>query len=770
MTLEEALYYHLVNNAGVAALITTRVYPNVIPEDVAQPAAAYQVISRIPILHHNGPSGLETVRVQITCRATTYAVAKSVAVAIVTALDGFSGAMGGVGGVTVEYSHVENEQDGYNMVSGSSTMRLDVIVMYQLGNDLFPLGDEFITALGVGAVDGTLSEPGHGKRVVTDVESVILTLGGALRGGGQPASAVWGECRLVWTDDAGAGFARAQGRAFSAIVIPADYFANNWWIALATTQAPNAPDTAGFGIWQESVATVKITIPSGFCYYAPIVMAIQPEEMLVTIIEQSAGFYLLMSAPGAYTSPVTTGVNHPGIFGTIPAYPNARLWWVDRADTTSPLYPVISWYNRSVNYPNGFYLADARIVDLAGSWATFNGIAYKYDTYTDSDGTSLAVHTADTGGGWSLQAGATWTINSGKLSRTDGVNNGVKLAMLTTPPASADGLVKCKVDCPPYAGGSTNWGIVLRYQDVSNYIALISAGGTVDLVKVVANSQSNIALGGEWTQNTTVDMAVYMEGDKYRVIKNNIPLFNATDATFMTAAGLGLMAHGVGTEPTFDDLVMFPLTMTLPTEIQSGRSNLNAMTPGATIASDTFTGGAGHLEAHTPNVGGAWVADVGQFELDGAGMVSCTSGTGTVTMPITETSIEVSVDITTPADPAHIVAGIVCYIDATHYFLARIIRDDTTQPTFHEIEVIHHYDGYSDVCHKAGLGNFYTANTTYSLKMQITPTLVRVFLDGNFLNSYIPPVALSTKVGLHIGHYSSDDNGCKFDNWVVKSL
>lgn len=131
MTLEEALYYHLVNTAGVAALISTRVYPNVIPEDVAQPAAAYQKISGSPILNHGGPSGLETSRIQITCRATTYAVAKSVAKAVKTALDGFTGLMGGVGGVTVEYSHIENEQDGYNQVSGSSTVRLDVIILYQ---------------------------------------------------------------------------------------------------------------------------------------------------------------------------------------------------------------------------------------------------------------------------------------------------------------------------------------------------------------------------------------------------------------------------------------------------------------------------------------------------------------------------------------------------------------------------------------------------------------------------------------------------------------
>lgn len=131
MTIEEALYYHLVNTAGVSALISTRLYPNVIPEDVAQPAATYQRISSMPILDHGGPSGMETARIQITCRATTYAVAKSVAKAVKTALDGFSGTMGGVGGVTVEYSHVENEQDGYNMVSGSSTVRLDVIILYQ---------------------------------------------------------------------------------------------------------------------------------------------------------------------------------------------------------------------------------------------------------------------------------------------------------------------------------------------------------------------------------------------------------------------------------------------------------------------------------------------------------------------------------------------------------------------------------------------------------------------------------------------------------------
>ena len=127
MNIEEALYSKLVSDAGVS----TRIYPNVVPQDIALPAVAFQRISTVRDMAHDGPLGIAHVRFQLTISAASYTSARVVANAIRTALDGFSGLMGGASGVTVEASFVENDSDGYNQAGGEQVVRLDVLIIHQ---------------------------------------------------------------------------------------------------------------------------------------------------------------------------------------------------------------------------------------------------------------------------------------------------------------------------------------------------------------------------------------------------------------------------------------------------------------------------------------------------------------------------------------------------------------------------------------------------------------------------------------------------------------
>jgi hypothetical protein len=129
MLLEEAQYEYLMNDTAVAALISNRLYPMVIPQDVDKPAAAFQRISRAGVHTHDiGPDGWATVRMQYTCQATTQLVAKNVAAAIREALDGFVGDMEGmtIGGCTVV-----NEWDGYGESFPQGVVRLDVVFLFR---------------------------------------------------------------------------------------------------------------------------------------------------------------------------------------------------------------------------------------------------------------------------------------------------------------------------------------------------------------------------------------------------------------------------------------------------------------------------------------------------------------------------------------------------------------------------------------------------------------------------------------------------------------
>lgn len=88
MNIEEMLYAILSNDTDVVALVSTRIYPLFVPQDATRPAIAYQQISGPSTYSHNGNSGLQEVRFQLTCEGNTYSQANSVAIAAREALEG----------------------------------------------------------------------------------------------------------------------------------------------------------------------------------------------------------------------------------------------------------------------------------------------------------------------------------------------------------------------------------------------------------------------------------------------------------------------------------------------------------------------------------------------------------------------------------------------------------------------------------------------------------------------------------------------------------
>ena len=127
-TIEAAQYAYLVADADLAALVGTRLYPLLIPQEAALPAVAYQRISGPRILAHDGPTGAAEARIQYTITGASYSSAKAVAAAIRRAVDGYAGQMADV---TVEVAHVLNELDSFEFDILGYPVRLDVRFLYR---------------------------------------------------------------------------------------------------------------------------------------------------------------------------------------------------------------------------------------------------------------------------------------------------------------------------------------------------------------------------------------------------------------------------------------------------------------------------------------------------------------------------------------------------------------------------------------------------------------------------------------------------------------
>lgn len=81
-----ALHARLTNDFDVAALVGTRVYPVIVPQNAQMPYVRYQTISDPRPEHLGGYDGARVTRVQADCFAQTYSAGRQLAEAIIAAL------------------------------------------------------------------------------------------------------------------------------------------------------------------------------------------------------------------------------------------------------------------------------------------------------------------------------------------------------------------------------------------------------------------------------------------------------------------------------------------------------------------------------------------------------------------------------------------------------------------------------------------------------------------------------------------------------------
>lgn len=130
--IDAALYGYLTSQPTIAALVGTRIYPSMLPEEVDYPAVAYMRVSTQRIYGIGGPIGYATPRIQFSAFARDPDTASAVIDAIRVALDGFRGGMGAANVREIASDDEMGEHDGgYEPVSKTYQRRIDFYIGHE---------------------------------------------------------------------------------------------------------------------------------------------------------------------------------------------------------------------------------------------------------------------------------------------------------------------------------------------------------------------------------------------------------------------------------------------------------------------------------------------------------------------------------------------------------------------------------------------------------------------------------------------------------------
>lgn len=128
-TLEEALFGYLTTvPRATAALIGTRLYPLLIPQEQPLPSVAYQRVGTQPKMEHGGASGWARAVIQFTCQSTSYSGVKAMTQALRDDLAGYRGTM--TTGIDVHFCNQVNESDQDDLFD-AAVSRCDFEFLYK---------------------------------------------------------------------------------------------------------------------------------------------------------------------------------------------------------------------------------------------------------------------------------------------------------------------------------------------------------------------------------------------------------------------------------------------------------------------------------------------------------------------------------------------------------------------------------------------------------------------------------------------------------------
>lgn len=128
MSLRETIYSRCTTHAGTAALVGTRVYPDLVPEDPTWPLIVYHRISGDDSAYrdHDAPTTREVSRVQLDCYDNTSDGAADLADQVQAAFNGWHS------GSTVGWAFKANRIADYDTALKAYKQIVDVMIEHAI--------------------------------------------------------------------------------------------------------------------------------------------------------------------------------------------------------------------------------------------------------------------------------------------------------------------------------------------------------------------------------------------------------------------------------------------------------------------------------------------------------------------------------------------------------------------------------------------------------------------------------------------------------------
>lgn len=123
--IEQALYAYLVGDDALAALVSLRIYPDILPQNPPMPAITYQRISTLPYNTRDG-GNFQRSRFQLAAYASTALAAIQLAEALEAALVAFARS----GSPRVDVTLLEGRNQNYDPDTKLYKQTLDAFIWY----------------------------------------------------------------------------------------------------------------------------------------------------------------------------------------------------------------------------------------------------------------------------------------------------------------------------------------------------------------------------------------------------------------------------------------------------------------------------------------------------------------------------------------------------------------------------------------------------------------------------------------------------------------